>query len=565
MTLKSVVLLGGEGCGKTSLALRFVLNTYSEAYDPHVSDKYKKEEVVNGEVIVFEISDVCGCPEFRELVMQECERADGLLFVIDATDDNSIDEVKVLRREALQVSDKPSVLVASKCDSDDVIDNVVEGSRKLAAEWQVPLVECSSKLSFGVSEAFHQLARTISRFEAASDGEDEEEAYSPSAPRDLVPSTIGLISPTLASADPSPQSSSKVAFSSPVAVTGGIDLLETTTDSGTEVSENFASSTNTKVRKKKKKKKSEEKVVFSETSPLFSLGGLLSMKAFRGNKKYTLPQASGIMEEPDRQGSLGTEMSEPPPSEPINKPLVPNNIIKPGSVSPPVIDIFHQVDMLADLLGEKKNSPDSDTVPALLQPRSPELREGSVLQNQLTPREEGILLTADKPRSMSQLMNEAPPLSPTGISSNIYSSRTLGTISRSPLSKPTTPSLQPGGEHLLSTSVTHFSSSEAVGRDEALLQPLLPNGKFEKKKKKPRPISKALGLRPLALGPAAELPPSTTDPKSATSTQGKWSGKSSSAGAKDVKKVIPAKSSSSTQQRRGCLLSCCFNSRSVSV
>ena len=513
MTVQSVVLLGGEGCGKTSLALRFVLNKYSEAYDPHVSDKYKREEVVNGEVVVFEISDVCGCQEFRELVIQECESADGFLFVIDATDMISIDEVQSLRKEALQVSDKASVLVASKCDSDNVIDSVVERARKLAAEWKVPLVECSSKLNFGVSEAFHQLARTISKF----DEDVEPDTDTMSVPQDLIPSGIGLVNLS-SETNSSPQAGSRVAFSSPVTGGGTIELLESTTDnsaSGTETHlESLTASTNGKVKKKKKKKKrGEEKVVFSETSPLFSLGGLLSMKAFRGSKKYTLPRASGILEEPSTDGQereateMKTTIDNNSPPDMASRSLATNVGIVSGSVSPPAVDIFHQVDMLADLLGDKKNenlskdTPDSDTTPALLHPKSPLL-----VPTELTPRDDSIHFS-DTQRGMSHLvMND--PISPTGGPSTLFSTaRNIG--ARSPPYKSTTPSLQPGGEHLLGTSGTQFSSSDvcyclfrkqetfspaavhynysklkqAVGRDETLLQPLLPNQKADKSKK----------------------------------------------------------------------------------
>eukprot|EP01059_Diplonema_ambulator_P012354 TRINITY_DN22619_c0_g1_i1.p1 TRINITY_DN22619_c0_g1~~TRINITY_DN22619_c0_g1_i1.p1 ORF type:complete len:395 (+),score=31.13 TRINITY_DN22619_c0_g1_i1:34-1218(+) len=209
----AVVILGGEGSGKTALVLRYVQGTYTDIYDPHIVEEYKTQDTVDGVTMLLKISDVSGCAEYRDVRDAECRKADGYMYVIDACSASSLQAVKAIREAVTgEIGDKPSVLVASKCDSDDL--DVLEESRSLAAAWQVPLIECSSKLSFGVSEAFHHIARLLNPSLSQglrrnwdesfiittdkSDKEEESDAMSVHAPCEDV-------SLLLSSPSPSPQ------------------------------------------------------------------------------------------------------------------------------------------------------------------------------------------------------------------------------------------------------------------------------------------------------------------------------------------------------------------------
>ena len=86
MTLTcTVVLLGREGCGKSSLVARFVQGTYTEQYDPHVVDVYKKEGNVGGAAVVFNVIDVCGSEDFSSIRNMECSKADARILCCDVS------------------------------------------------------------------------------------------------------------------------------------------------------------------------------------------------------------------------------------------------------------------------------------------------------------------------------------------------------------------------------------------------------------------------------------------------------------------------------------------------
>eukprot|EP01063_Lacrimia_lanifica_P008251 TRINITY_DN1532_c0_g1_i1.p1 TRINITY_DN1532_c0_g1~~TRINITY_DN1532_c0_g1_i1.p1 ORF type:complete len:446 (+),score=129.28 TRINITY_DN1532_c0_g1_i1:102-1439(+) len=152
-----VVILGGEGCGKTSLVLRYVQARYTDVYDPHVVDVYKREDSVLGESVVFTIVDVCGGDGFESLRMEKCAEADAFVFVADASSADSIDAVFSVRQAlVLEAALKPSILAVAKCDAGAPSEQVT----KRAAAWGMAMVKFSSKENYGVDDVFREVALT---------------------------------------------------------------------------------------------------------------------------------------------------------------------------------------------------------------------------------------------------------------------------------------------------------------------------------------------------------------------------------------------------------------------
>eukprot|EP01063_Lacrimia_lanifica_P008252 TRINITY_DN1532_c0_g1_i2.p2 TRINITY_DN1532_c0_g1~~TRINITY_DN1532_c0_g1_i2.p2 ORF type:complete len:282 (+),score=62.29 TRINITY_DN1532_c0_g1_i2:102-947(+) len=156
-----VVILGGEGCGKTSLVLRYVQARYTDVYDPHVVDVYKREDSVLGESVVFTIVDVCGGDGFESLRMEKCAEADAFVFVADASSADSIDAVFSVRQAlVLEAALKPSILAVAKCDI--AADDVLERAAAEAAKVGMDVVQTSSKRDTGVRKVFRHVAALVS-------------------------------------------------------------------------------------------------------------------------------------------------------------------------------------------------------------------------------------------------------------------------------------------------------------------------------------------------------------------------------------------------------------------
>eukprot|EP00754_Rhynchopus_humris_P049708 Rhum_TRINITY_DN8544_c0_g1::Rhum_TRINITY_DN8544_c0_g1_i1::g.28404::m.28404 len=123
----TLLLLGGEGGGKTALVHRYVQGGFSSDYDPHVVDVYKKEDALDDVAVVLDIVDVCGSDTFHEIRAHEAARAHAYIFVVDAAallrpptppEPSPLRSLTATRAAVFAAAGaRPSVLVLAKCDA----------------------------------------------------------------------------------------------------------------------------------------------------------------------------------------------------------------------------------------------------------------------------------------------------------------------------------------------------------------------------------------------------------------------------------------------------------------
>ncbi len=127
-------------------------------------DFKRKEIVLKGKHILMEIWDTGGQERFRTITKSYYERAMGVLFVYDCTDERSFHEMHgwIKQIEAQMQPTIVKVLVAAKCDLPDPKVSPAEG-QGLAQEYKMAFFSTSAKDNIGVTEAFHALAQEICR------------------------------------------------------------------------------------------------------------------------------------------------------------------------------------------------------------------------------------------------------------------------------------------------------------------------------------------------------------------------------------------------------------------
>ncbi|XP_029293877.1 ras-related protein Rap-2a-like [Cottoperca gobio] len=169
-----LVFLGAAGVGKTALIQRFLKDTFEPKHRRTVEELHRKEFEVAGVKITINIMDTSGSYSFPAMRKLSIQSSDAFALVYAVDDPESLEAVKSLREEILEVKEDkytPIVVIGNKIDrhnerqvsSKDVLSTV-------ELEWNHSFLESSAKDNINVLEAFRELlkqANLPSRFSPA--------------------------------------------------------------------------------------------------------------------------------------------------------------------------------------------------------------------------------------------------------------------------------------------------------------------------------------------------------------------------------------------------------------
>ncbi len=159
MIQKKVCMVGVFGTGKTSLVQRFVHSKFSEKYHRTVGVKVDRKEVaVAGGQVNLLLWDLAGQDKFQGVQGSYLRGSSGIVFVVDGTRRETLEELVNLRTLVEQsVGVVPVVIAFNKADlqgqwqvgQDEL--SALHGERRL-------VLRTSAKSGVGVNEAFLWLA-----------------------------------------------------------------------------------------------------------------------------------------------------------------------------------------------------------------------------------------------------------------------------------------------------------------------------------------------------------------------------------------------------------------------
>ncbi|KAM3864194.1 ras-related protein Rap-2a-like [Diretmus argenteus] len=156
-----LVFLGGAGVGKTALIQRFLQDTFEPKHRRTVEELHSKEYEVGGVKVTIHIMDTSGSYSFPAMRKLSIQNSDAFALVYAVDDPESLEAVKSLRDEIMEVKDDkftPIVVVGNKIDrqnerqvsSKDVLSTV-------ELDWNNSFLEASAKDNKNVMEVFQEL------------------------------------------------------------------------------------------------------------------------------------------------------------------------------------------------------------------------------------------------------------------------------------------------------------------------------------------------------------------------------------------------------------------------
>lgn len=146
---------------------QFIQDFFVEEYDPTIEDAYRKQVVLDNEVVLYDILDTAGQEEysaFREQYMRTCE---GMVLMYSITHRGTLEDIRIFQQQLLRVKDKdyfPMLLVGNKAELEGERQITIQEGRHMAASFGCGFLEVSAKTGRNIERAFHDIAREIRRF-----------------------------------------------------------------------------------------------------------------------------------------------------------------------------------------------------------------------------------------------------------------------------------------------------------------------------------------------------------------------------------------------------------------
>jgi len=159
-----LVIVGGEGVGKSALTIQLIQGKFVTEYDPTIEDSYRKQFTVDDDQLILEVLDTAGQEEYA--AMRDCYIRTGHGFVVtySITNRDSFVAAENFRQRILLVKDDddiPMILAGNKCDLEHERQVPAEEGSTLAKKWGKLFYETSAMKKINVQETFFTVVREI--------------------------------------------------------------------------------------------------------------------------------------------------------------------------------------------------------------------------------------------------------------------------------------------------------------------------------------------------------------------------------------------------------------------
>ena len=164
-----IMTLGNSDVGKSSILIRYVDESWNEAFVPTIGVDFKvKSMEVEQKKIKMQIWDTAGQERFRNVISSYFRGAHGLFLIYDITNRDSF---KNLENWLIEIEKNASenvlkILVGNKNDLEQDREISYEEGKNFANRNGMEFIETSAKINTNVSEAFEMLGKLMIKNEA---------------------------------------------------------------------------------------------------------------------------------------------------------------------------------------------------------------------------------------------------------------------------------------------------------------------------------------------------------------------------------------------------------------
>lgn len=162
-----LVLLGDQGVGKSSIALRFVRGEFTENSEATIGAAFLTQTVnVSGLSIKFDIWDTAGQERYHSLAPMYYRGAQAAVVVYDVTNTKTFQKAVTWIKELKQQANSQIIMVLAGNKADMAADKRVvsrEEAQTFAEENNLIFTESSAKTGMCVGDIFMAVAQTLAK------------------------------------------------------------------------------------------------------------------------------------------------------------------------------------------------------------------------------------------------------------------------------------------------------------------------------------------------------------------------------------------------------------------
>ncbi|KAJ5074307.1 ras gtpase [Anaeramoeba ignava] len=163
-----ISIIGNGGVGKKAFSFQFCYSYFIEEYDPVMEDSFRKQVVIDDEILIIEILDYYYDDEWNNRIKQRIyEKTDGFIVVYSINDKYSFNKLENYLKEIYKfkkTDDFPIIIIGNKNDLEDQRVITKEEGEEFAIKYFCPFFETSAKTRNNIDETFFTLLREIRKY-----------------------------------------------------------------------------------------------------------------------------------------------------------------------------------------------------------------------------------------------------------------------------------------------------------------------------------------------------------------------------------------------------------------
>jgi len=162
-TKYKILLIGDSAAGKSSVLLRYVDNTFSDAFISNIGSEYKEKTIAaGGSNAKLQIWDTGGQERFRTITSSFYQGAHGVIVMYDITNQETWASVQKWVQEADRYAPEAAkLLVGNKVDLASERQVQSDEANEYCETLEIPYIETSAKDGTNIEAAFLKMAECI--------------------------------------------------------------------------------------------------------------------------------------------------------------------------------------------------------------------------------------------------------------------------------------------------------------------------------------------------------------------------------------------------------------------